>query len=364
VSMGKKLKIALLNLPVDNNFGGHLQRYALMEVLRRMGCDVVHLNTRFPHEKKTGFKKAKFVLKRLFKYIRFRLNGSRSVPELRYLRCYLFDEPITEQFYRHYIKHTFRIYCKDELLKCLNYDLFMTGSDQVWRNKFTSHYGLETYFFDYLPLFSTRVAYGVSFGTSENELDSIAVNRLAEYYKRFSMVSVREGDAVRLIEEYGWASPKPIWVLDPTLLLLRKDYLRIIERGKTELSKGSLFCYVLDKTDQVNKVVSDLSKERGLKPFEVTLNSSYSVEQWLRSFQDADFVVTDSYHGLLFALVFNKPFYLCMNAMRGNARFESVLNLLEINGREMDYNWDRINEIIAEERSRSLNFLQGCVSHS
>lgn len=362
MSMGKKVKIALLNLPVDNNYGGHLQRYALMELLGQMGCEVVHLNTRFPFEKKIGFKKAKFVVKRFFKYFIFRLNGKEVVPEFKYLRCYIYGDPITEYFYRHYIKHTTRIYCKNDLLEHLNYDLFMVGSDQVWRNRFTSHYGIDSYFFDYLPKSSNRVAYGVSFGTSENELDQIAVNRLAEYYKRFSKVSVREGSAILLIADFGWESPKPTCVLDPTLLLLKKDYLKIIESGKTKLSNGNLFCYVLDKTNQVDEVVSALCKERGLTPFTVSLDSDCTIEQWLRSFQDAVFVVTDSYHGLLFSLIFNKPFYLCMNAMRGNARFESVLNLLGITGREMEYDWNKINEVLAKERIRSLDFLQDCIS--
>lgn len=356
------MKIALLNLPVDNNYGGHLQRYALVEVLRQLGCDVVHLNTRFPYERKSRKKQVKLAVKRFLRYFIFKITKKVEVPEIRYLSCYLNGDHITDYFYNRYVKHTKRIYDKKDLTRYLDFDMFLVGSDQVWRYKYTNHlYGIDTYFFDYLPQHMPRVAYGVSFGTKENEFDEGVVKRLGVYYNRFLKVSVREKDAIQKIDDYKWGGPNPVFVLDPTLLLSREDYIKIVKQGKTKPSSGNLFCYVLDKSEYVDGVISDKIKEKNYTPFEVLLGNDCSVEQWLRSFMDAEFVITDSYHGLLFSLIFNKPFYLCKNEKRGGVRFDNVLNLLEITGKEKEYDWEVINKRLNQGRAFSLDFLRNSI---
>jgi exopolysaccharide biosynthesis predicted pyruvyltransferase EpsI len=113
-----------------------------------------------------------------------------------------------------------------------------------------------------------------------------------------------------LFNKYGWTSPKAQLVLDPTLLLERKDYEQIISENDTNPSGGSMFCYILDPTPEKTAEVKQIAEEKGLKPFfQIGCMSadSMSIPQWLRSFKDADYVYTDSFHGLVFSLIFQKP---------------------------------------------------------
>lgn len=95
-----------------------------------------------------------------------------------------------------------------------------------------------------------------------------------------------------------------------------------------------------------------------INPFFASLvgENSMSIEQWLRSFTDSEFVVTDSYHGMIFSIIFNKPFHLLHNGFRGNARFESLIHLLQIRDNEFDR--DKINSIIRKEKEKSYLFIE------
>ena len=218
--MGKNVKkIALLNLPVDENFGGHLQRYALMEVMRSLGVDVVHLNCRFIYTRRTPYKRLRCYVGETLRFIKALLLGKRNIHDFPYLPYILNREPNTERFYSRYIPRTKRIYSKEELMLHKEYDAYLVGSDQVWRAPMVPSYGIDTYFFDYLPEEKKRYAYGVSLGTNEKEYTDEEIARLAPMYKAFEMVSVRERVAAEMFDEYGWKEPKAECVIDPTLLL-------------------------------------------------------------------------------------------------------------------------------------------------
>lgn len=356
--MSNKKKIALLNLPVDENFGGHLQRYALMEVMHSFGVDVVHLNCRFPFYHRNAYKYIRCVGSEAIRFAIKFVKGNRTIHDIPYLRCFLLRMPRTERFYQRYIKRTRVIYTKDELSRYCRFDGFLVGSDQVWRAPMVPSYGIDTYFFDYLPEGKKRYAYGVSLGTNEREYTDDEIARLAPMYKSFEMVSVREKAAAGMFEEYGWTKPKAECVIDPTLLLGQEHYERLIEAAYTEKSKGNMFCYVLDEDEEKNAKIEQIAKERKLTPFHMTLKSNCPVEQWLRSFKDAEFVVTDSYHGFLFSLIFNKPFCLMHNQRRGNVRFETVLQMLNLKGNETEFDWEAINVALAAEKEKSTDYIK------
>lgn len=358
-SMAKNVKkIALLNLPVDENFGGHLQRYALMEVMRSFGVDIVHLNCRFPFYHRNAYKYIRCVVSESIRFAVKFLKGERTIHDIPYLRCFLHREPRTERFYQRYVKHTRAIYTKDDLTRYSDYDGYLVGSDQVWRAPMVPSYGIDTYFFDYLPVGKKRFAYGVSLGTNEKEYTDEEVTRLAPMYKVFEMVSVRERVAAGMFEGYGWTEPKAECVIDPTLLLDKEHYVRLVNAAYTEKSNGNMFCYVLDEDEEKKARIEQIAKERKLTPFYMTLKSNCPVEQWLRSFMDAEFVVTDSYHGFLFSLIFNKPFCLMHNQRRGNVRFESVLQMLKLKRNETEFDWRAINAALAAEKVKSMDYIK------
>lgn len=345
------MKIALLNLPYDSNYGGNLQRYALMKVLQDMGHDVTHVNLRFSFYL-PWYKKPFSYLKRfLQKYL---LGKDTEICIERSLRKQYENQcAATEPFYQRYIKHTEPITDIRQLKKLQGFNAYVVGSDQVWRKQMARKY-LFSMFLDFVNASKAkRIAYGISFGVSENELSDKEIEQLSILYQKFDSVSVREDSALELLKYYRWNNPQAIQVLDPTMLLKKDDYIRLIKNGNTRPSLGNLFCYILDKSEKINDLILIKAKELGLTPFSVGIqgDESVSVEQWLRSFWDCKYVITDSYHGLVFAIIFNKPYLLIRNESRGNARFDAILKLYHHSSSEDKKSLDLL-------RNESMSFLE------
>lgn len=354
------MKIALLNLQYDNNYGGNLQRYALITVLNKLGHQVVHLNLRFNYIPRPWYSRYYIIFKRLMGNV-IRLRKCNPYPEYHFQKAYNDRCKITDVFYERYIQHTKPIYSKKGLAKQTNYDAFIVGSDQVWRKTIASIYGISTFFFDYFPpgFDKPLIAYGVSLGTSENELTVSEIEHLKPLYNRFKAVSVREDSALKLIESYEWGEPSPFQVLDPTLLLDKDAYISLTNSSATKNGTDLIICYILDINPEIVKKIEDISKEKELPYIIVNIDDNQpSVEQWLRYFNDANYIVTDSYHGFIFATIFNKDFTLIRNNFRGNARFDSIIETL-YKGTSIECpNWDIVNNNISEWQNISMRFLQ------
>ena len=352
------MKIALFNLPYDNNYGGNLQRYALMKVLQNMGHDVTHINLRF-HWQLPWYKKPYKYFKRLLKKILLNhhthINQEKELNENYKQLC-----SVTDSFYERYIEHTGVITDIKQLKNLTGYEAYVVGSDQVWRKRIANKY-LQTMFLDFLPDNKNikRIAYAVSFGTTENELNSKEILYLGKLYKRFDAVSVREQSALPLFESYGWTTPSASVFLDPTLLLSKENYTALINNARTVPSEGQIFCYILDDSEEKQKLIEEKEKELGMRSFRISLKGNHAtcIEQWLRSFNDAEYIITDSYHGLLFSIIFRKPFYLFKNQYRGNARFDSVLETFGISANNSDIDWDQLSNLLDDNRNQSLAFL-------
>lgn len=350
------MRIALLNLPYDNNYGGNLQRYALMKVLQEMGHDVTHLNLRFKYHLpwyKLPYSYTKRIILRYIFGRNIKIKQEWYAQQKYEQRC-----AITEPFYQKYIKHIGPITDMKQLSMYQDFDAYVVGSDQVWRKRIAGNY-LHCMFLDFLPrnTRAKRIAYGVSLGVSENELSDEEITQFSKLYSLFDAVSVREDSALDLFKQYGWNQPQAIQVLDPTMLLKREDYMRLIENGSTKPSDGNLFCYILDMTDEKERLIQKKAEEFSLKPFTLDLQGKHlvSIEQWLRSFADAEYVITDSYHGLVFSIIFNKPFYLFRKTFRGNARFDSIYKRFEL--KDSRYDWSEINNRINVEQDKAIRFL-------
>ena len=144
------------------------------------------------------------------------------------------------------------------------------------------------------------------------------------------------------------------FVLDPTLLLNKEDYIKIVEKENEVKSEGNLFCYILDMTEEKKQFIGHVEKQLGLKSFYVNIGENTrpftkrfikkhlerfqnpTVTKWLRGFMDAEMVIADSFHAVAFAILFNKPFWVVGNSGRGMARFESILSLFNLKNRLVD----------------------------
>lgn len=351
------MKVALLNLPLDNNYGGNLQRYALITALKKMGHDPVHISLR--KNFKIPFMKIPLILiwRAYQRYIR-----KMSVDifyEWKTAGTYNDGLKNIMPFYEEYIPHTAPIYNKTQLRKLERYDAYIVGSDQVWRKTYTGKM-LECYFFSFLKQESPLLlAYAVSFGKNENEYIMKDVKRLKPLYERFKATSVREQSGLDILKSIGFTNPSPVSLLDPTFLLSRVDYMKLFDNRKIVQHSGSLFCYILDKNSIIDEEIKQIVSEHKLKPFYCNIkDNKMTIEQWLCCFSTSEYVVTDSYHGVVFSIIFNKPFSLIRNAKRGNARFDTLLDTFGLKDKNEEYDWDKINSIIESKRDDGIHFFK------
>lgn len=352
------MKIALLNLPIDDNYGGNLQRFALVKVLQNMGHDVTHLLLMRKFSLLNRHVPIAIVKRLILRYVLGR--NVRILAEIYAQKNNIEDFNRIKPFYDKYIKHTETITSFDAIKNYNFFDAYIVGSDQVWRKKIVQPFPLKMFLWNYLPSTAKKIAYAVSLGNSEPELDKVEAESLRKYYNQFTAVSVREKSALDVLDYYGWTTPKAEWLVDPTLLLKKDDYLDVINNANTTPMDGDMFCYILDSTQEKADFIEREANSQNMKPFTTGLHE-ISIEQWLRNFNDAKFIVTDSYHGFVYSMIFNKPVKLFFNEFRGNARFESLFELLRISKDQKEFDWNRINAVLEINRQKSLTWLQGAL---
>lgn len=369
------MKIGILTLPLHINYGGILQSYALQTVLERMEHEVYVIEK---EKQPLTLHKYKMLLtygKRIAKNI-----IGEKVP-IFFEQKYNKEQPIirqnTDKFINKYIHIVkYKNFCD---IKESEYNAIVVGSDQVWRPRYFRVDKIENTFLEFAENWNIkRIAYATSFGTDEWEYSTKQTSRCSELLKKFDAVSVREDSGVKLCKEHFGVEAQH--VLDPTMLLEKEDYIKLLEANNTPKSKGNLLCYFLDETDEKKELIKRVAEEKGLTPFNVKsksddINSPISdriqppLEQWLRGFYDAEFVVTDSFHACVFSIIFNKPFIIYGNKRRGLSRFASLLNMFNlkdllitdiseykhINIKKIK--WNDINEILKDYRKISFGFL-------
>ncbi len=334
------MKIGILTLPLHTNYGGILQAYALQTVLQQLGHEVFVID----QDKELNKSFLQQILS-FGKYCakRFLLGKNERFHSRREQRKSFLEQKERERYTRDFINKHINILLVKNLTKDVpkNLDAIVVGSDQIWRHGYFTgayHCGIENAFLKFLKNSSTkRIAYAASFGTDEWEYSKRETFECSKLLKKFIAVSVREKSAVSLCKDM-LGFPNVTHTLDPTMLLEKEKYIRLVEQTRTPKSPGNLLCYILDHTDEKQWLVEKIAQDRKLKPFNV--NSKIEdpsapqqeriqppLEQWLRGFMDAEFVVTDSFHACVFSIIFGKPFVVVGNKKRGMARFESLLSL-------------------------------------
>lgn len=341
------MRIGILTLPLHTNYGGILQAYALQTMLERMGHEVVVIDK--PYGWILPLWKRPFIYtKRAIKKYILRQKEIVLLEEKKRQKEFPIVSQHTQQFIEKYIHR--KVVNSPEELQERNFDAIVVGSDQIWRPKY--YRSIENAYLAFAEEWNIkRIAYAASFGTDDWEYTPEQTKKCGELLKKFDAVSVREASGVQLCKEHFGVESQH--VLDPTMLLDKEDYIRLIETAGTPKSKGTLLNYILDETPEKHALIEKVAKDKGLVPFRV--NSKVEdrttpledriqppVENWIRGFYDAEFVVTDSFHACVFSILFGKPFVVVGNKERGMARFESLLRTFGLGNRLVncmeDYN--------------------------
>lgn len=371
------MKIAIITLPLIANYGGILQNYALQTVLKRMGYTVetiaLPLELQQPWWRKPlAYGKRsidKFVLHRRKTPVFYEQWYNRTLPALI---CDMQSFVATHILTR-------KVNCFSDI-KEGEYDAFVVGSDQIWRPMY-SYRPITNAYLDFTKNWKNtkRVAYAASFGTDQWEYSELQTCQCTALAALFDGISVREEAAVRLCREHLHC--EAVHVLDPTMLLAAEDYVALFKDKKLEAPRGELLTYVLDETPEKARIIEKVANHyqydtyRANSRFEdwtapLTERKQPPVEQWLKDFQDAKFVITDSFHATVFSILFGKPFIVIGNKERGLSRIYSLLKMLGLEGHVVssltgldvsrNYGLDtgRVREVLQARRQVAMEFLR------
>lgn len=331
------MEIGILTQSLLNNYGGILQNFALQKILRKWGSDSITIDFIRPQ-----FTFANCLCYWLKSFILFFCGKRRPFLLERnpFKRDIIFSE-----FINRVINKTHTVHNYSEINN--SFEVILVGSDQVWRPKY--NYSIEDMYLKFAeghPI--KRIAYAASFGVDNWEYTPKQTCVCSKLAKKFDAISVREESGVKLCKEH--LGVDATWVLDPTLLLTKEDYLPICKEVPI-CNEKYLAVYVLDENEEVTATYEKEAAARGLivKKFHADSKSTLTVPEWLAMFRDASYVVTDSFHGTVFSIIFGKEFKCIYNKGRGAARFESLMKV---------YNSGKLEE----KREFSLNWLKNALA--
>lgn len=330
-----------------SNYGSILQAYAVSEVLKEFGYKAVMLKVCEPDDsiwkkikRKLFCNPFRFIYGRIYKWFLYEKDLSRKTAEFCNKNLH-----ISEKIYR-----------LDTLSGIPKYNLYVVGSDQMWN--FTGE-GDERYAEERLLAFapekSKKISFAVSFGG--NSFPSFLANYASEQLKTFDFVSVREKSGVDVCKKLGFANA--VYHPDPTFLLSADDYRTLYDGNENIPRKRYVLLYLLNNSTRLSlKAFYKWAEKEKLEVVYVNGNMQFckfnfykktyaTVTQWLKLIDHAEYVFTNSYHGTIFSLVFNKKFVSVLQngkiALK-NERFKSLFEEFDLKNRIYNSDFDRVKE--------------------
>ena len=336
-SNNPKHNVAIASMLFQNNFGAVLTVYALYKTIEDLGYNPLIIYNNF--------------------------YGSANN---------LYSDMKGNKFGLKYLNIANEYFSKEELEK-LNEkcDTFIVGSDQVFRWLFNRK-NISHYLLDFAYNFKNKIAYSSSFGISNFEGELKEKIFFKYYLKQFDNVSVREDDGVRICREDFDVSATH--VLDPVFLINDYDYL--ISKSNKNATRKFIAVYSLNMN--IENELNYISNKLDLNIEYLGVDDKNDIEDWLWTIKNSELFITDSFHGICFAIIFNKPFVgLLLNEVGGLSRLESLSNMFDIKERiitdlsevmnkpdfllKMD--WTKINEKLKIEKEKSLKWLKNALEN-
>ncbi|MEM6894832.1 MAG: polysaccharide pyruvyl transferase family protein [Bacteroidota bacterium] len=318
------MKVGILTYHYSDNYGAVLQAYALSNILNNNGHDaqIINLIPKKSLKIRLGkFFKQKFLT---YNFTAFRKNHLKT-------------HPSKTLFYPDLENYDFTIY-----------DAVVVGSDQVWRKSFTGGLGYS-YFLDFVPEGVKRISYAASFGLDRYEGNEEDVKVIRELLKRFDLITTREMSGVEVCKNLFDADAH--CVLDPVLL----NSAVFNDLMGENASGGFVTQYLLDpspkklaflkRASEHLKLPIKINYKQSGKPIGISslfLERSKQtfppVSSWLSGIAHSQLIVTDSFHGVAFSILFQKQFVCVFNKARGKTRMSNLLGLLGLEHVGIDEN--------------------------
>lgn len=344
------VRVGILTFHWATNYGAVLQAYALQLVLRRAGFEAEVID-----------------------FVPYRVYLARAIGRLR--RCQ-FGEFFKEYRIRRFVVRNVAL-SSNRYLTCRSlarldsgYNAVIAGSDQIWNESLTltgEKGPLLAYFLKSVSGHVKKIAYAASFGTES--VSEKYCELVRPYIRAFDAVGVREDSGVRIIEAFGVDGTV---VLDPTLLLVKEDYLTF---GAQPLALGKLVTFILhQQDDQLLRSAEAAARSEFGNDILCLGMTAMRVEDWLSSLRGASLVLTNSYHAVIFCIQFHVPFIVvpASGYLSGmNGRMDTLLSTLGLAARilgtedgvdigevlKAPIDWVSVEERLSIFRSRSIEFL-------
>lgn len=365
IKSNKKYDVGILGWWYGKNYGSILTYYGLNQAINNLGFKVLMV-----HEP-TG-------------YNGYRVAWPENILSMQFARRVGYS--YTEQVHYSHLPNF-----NDEV------ETFVVGSDQLW-NPLIGRVN-DDLFLDFVSPDNRRVAYATSFGNRGiAKFKPNFIERHTANLQKFDAISVREKYAVNIARDvFGVKSDL---VVDPVFLLPRENYEALAQQATVTVATDYLAVFFLDPTPEKKAVAVAIADKLGLKRIVVIPNpdggrklvsqlykderfeilSEDSPENFLHAYASASYVVTDSFHGTAFSVIFQKPFSSIYNTKRGIDRFKSLLSSLGFDesrrvfedddaekirnnpnvSRDIDFS--KANHHIETERKASLLWLKAALS--
>lgn len=355
----KKEKIGIITIHDADNYGSALQAYATQKVIENLGYDAIIINHIC---KKIS---SEYGIKRILAQ-----KNIKAIIETIVRILIIYPSRVRFKDFRNtqfVLKNELEVIKEQSKFK-----KFVVGSDQVWNYKITGFD--KAYFLDFVEDNNKKISFASSFGLTE-----IEENKKEEYKElltRFKELNVREEQAVELIKNL--INRNANLVLDPTLLISKEEWKSIIIQKPKY--KGYILCYQIAYSQSLVEFAEGLSKKTGKKIISIQgsmrrkFNAKYiwnaGPTEYLQLFLNADYIITNSFHGTAFSINFNKNFFteLLPSFEKTSSRLESILDLFGLRNRQIidgknenmlkDIDYTKVNEILKENKEKSINILK------
>lgn len=340
------------------NYGAILQAYALQQFLLKLDIKNNIIDYRCPY------------IEHFYKPIKANIIRQPK----SFIKEWLYCVPNTlkrkkfDKFTKKYLFMTEKISHYTDLIGLNNiFDCFVTGSDQVWNSRWSGFDG--AYFLDFAHS-NKKNSYAASFGASS--IDEKLIEKYKKYLLAFNFLSVREADGVDIIK--GLIDKEAVVSIDPTCLLSIEDWKKVAKPPK---EKGYVLLYLLEQSLYLENFAKELAEKNNIKVITITdgLKKKKGLKQYgflgpdefLGLFCNAEYIVTNSFHGLMFSVIFKKQFYLAYQQYAGapNSRLKNFIKEYHLERRVLsinqpifkeDIDYDKIDLMIQEAKEKSKNY--------
>lgn len=357
--------IGLLTLQYADNYGAVLQAYALQKKIGDLGYACEYINF-FPNPRAAARVRKPAALFR---------RALRLLHPIK-LKRVLHRRNAFAAFRKKHLHISGKIYRGDSAMHVFfPYDGYIVGSDQVWNFKITN--ASKAYLLDFVPKGIRKSSYASSFGLS-NLGDEKTL--FGELLSSFDDLSVREATGADIINDI--TGRKAVRCLDPTMLLKRSEWSAVAAAEPS--SQKYVLIYAMTDTPSLVSAARTAAKKLSCKKIiSIGLKESYrgisalnsaSPEQWLGCIMNAEAVITNSFHGTAFSIVFQRNFFIeyLPETWEVNSRLKDIVSLLKLEERIVANgciqnvqipNYDEINILLDAEREKSIEYLKGVCSH-